>query len=490
MHPPRIAQFAHTVRRVAAVSAAACLLQACQTYEPRPLDMPGYRDAFDSRTVSFKPIEDFIDRLHDNPAAAPLAFDASDGLSPAEGEVVALFYNPELRITRLEAGVALATRDNAGLWEDPVFGFDGADILSPSGQPFEWGVGISLTIPVSGRLDVERARANAAWDAKIREVIDAEWRTRANVRRAWARWTAATERTVLIETTIEQLLDLDRTVSHLAKMGELNRVQRRLFSIEIASQDALLTESQLDLIETTTDLLGILGMPPSAAGLLRPTFPTTAIAAPESRTVRLIESNTSLAVHFADYRVAEETLRLEIQKQFPDIVIGPGYGTEFNDHRVMFGISVPLPIINANRAAIAEAEAQREVARATAETTFAELDRRLAAAMQSLSLARHQRTSFEARIVPLLNDQMHDLHRIAKLGEIDLFVMLETTTRQLQVRTRLLALKTAEVHAATAAAQLLGPDHSTPPAPVIVDTPKDPAGTPQTSPQNPPPGGT
>jgi len=471
MRPHWTAQLAQHVRCISAAMAAACLLQACQTYEPRPLDLPAYRDAFDARTVSFQPIEAFIERLQDSPTAEPLEFDTSDGLSPAEGEVVALFYNPALRITRLEAGVALATRDNAGLWEDPVFGFDGADILSPSGQPFEWGVGISLTIPVSGRLGVERDRASAAYDAHLRALVDAEWRTRAHVRTAWARWTAATEEVALIATTIEQLQSLDETVSHLADLGELNRVQRRLFSIEIASQEAAHAEVQLEAIEATTTLLGILGLPPTAADLLRPAFPTTVSTAPENSTARLIASNTELAVHFAHYRVAEETLRLEIQKQFPDIVIGPGYGTEFNDHRVMFGISVPLPILNANKAAIAEARAKREVARASAETTFADLERRLVATLASLHLAQQQRALFESRIVPLLNDQMHDLQRIAEFGEIDLFIMLETTTRQLRARTQLLALKTAQVQAATTAALILGPDDPTPPAPVIVDAP-------------------
>ena len=65
-------------------------------------------------------------------------------------------------------------------------------------------------------------------------------------------------------------------------------------------------------------------------------------------TARLIESNTRLAVDISAYRVAEDTLRLEVRKQFPDIVVGGGYGTEFNDSRAMFGVSVPIPVFNAN----------------------------------------------------------------------------------------------------------------------------------------------
>jgi cobalt-zinc-cadmium efflux system outer membrane protein len=147
----------------------------------------------------------------------------------------------------------------------------------------------------------------------------------------------------------------------------------------------------------------------------------------------------------------------------------------------MFGISVPLPIINANRAGIAQARAQREVARARAETTFAQLDRSLDATLQAVHLTEQQRTAFEARIVPLLDDQMHDLQRVAELGEIDLFVMLETTTRQLDARMRLLTLHVAHVQATTLATELLGPEQPIPPAPVIVDVPNARQSEPQPS---------
>jgi len=105
---------------------AALLLASCQSYEPAPLDIGGYRIALDGRVIDTEPITAFALRLRTAGEDVPERFDPSDGISYAEGEVLALFYNPDLRIARLKAGVAMATRDTAGLWEDPVFGFDGA----------------------------------------------------------------------------------------------------------------------------------------------------------------------------------------------------------------------------------------------------------------------------------------------------------------------------------------------------------------------------
>jgi cobalt-zinc-cadmium efflux system outer membrane protein len=451
---------------------AALLLAGCQSYEPAPLDIEAYRKSLDARLIDTEPISAFAHRLKAAGEDVPSRFDPSDGISHAEGEVLALFYNPDLRIARLKAGVALATWDNAGLWKDPVFGFDGAEIISPS-SPFEYGLMGSLTIPISGRLEVEKERAGAAYEAQLRSLVDAEWRTRAELRRRWAAWAAAVEQTGLLADTITQLEEINDLADNLEAAGELNRVERRLLHIELADRMVQVTEKELLMLEAKAELLQVLGLPPDATDLLLPDFPNTPIPEFDDVTARLIDANTELAVHFAEYRIAEDTLRLEIKKQFPDIVIGSGYGTEFNDHRVMFGMSIPIPILNANRAAIAEAQAQREVARATAETTFARLFQRLTTAHRVLQVKRTQRDRYEQQIVPLLTEQARDIEQIAALGELDMFVLLETVTRTLDAKQNLIELQVAELDAAITLRRILGPDARKDPSPVTTETNPD-----------------
>ncbi|MEE2907976.1 MAG: TolC family protein [Planctomycetota bacterium] len=442
----------------AAIPVIAMLLQVgCQSYEPAPLDIRAYSTSLENRLIETEPVSAFARRLRATGDDVPLQFDPSDGISYAEGEVLALFYNPELRITRLQAGVALATRETAGLWEDPVFGFDGAEIISPP-TPFEFGLMGSLTIPISGRLEVEKERAGAAYEAELRTVVDAEWDTRAELRRKWASWTAAVAQAELIASMIVELEKIDTIANSLQSVGELNRVERRLLQIELADRRIQATEIDLLVIETENALLDCLGLPPAAAEILLPAFPDTTITEIEDVTARLIQSNTELAVHFAKYQTAEDTLRLEITKQFPDIVIGSGYGTQFNDHRVMFGVSIPVPILNANQAAIAEATARREVVRAEAETTFERLFRGLAAANAALEIKKMQRAEYEQQIVPMLTAQTSDIQRIAELGELDMFVLLETETRKLSAKRKLIELQVRELDAAITVQQILGPE--------------------------------
>lgn len=455
------------VRRTGGLAVGALVLLAgCQQYERQPLDLAAHRFALHERTVEVGRIEGFAERLCDLGAEAPETFSFGDGLTPAEGEVLALFYNAELRQARLEAGVALANFENAGLWDDPEFGFDGAEILSPSGSPFEFGLTLSLTIPISGRLDVEKARAGAAYETELRRLVDAEWDTRAAVRRAWAAWTAAEERLQLSRAVIVQVERIAAITDRLVAGGELSRVDGRLFLVELASRRAAVAEAELQAKRTRIHLLGLMGLLPDANVELTPAFPRLEAPITDDPIGRLIASNTELAIRRASYQVAEESLRLEVRKQYPDITIGSGYGSEDNDDRLLLGFSIPIPVLNANRAGIAEARAERDVSRAAAETTFERLCRELALAQADHHSATVQRERYESEIVPMLDEEATEVEQIAELGEVDTLLLLTTVQAQFDAKSRLLELKQVELDSVVTMAQLLGPNNVSDPAPI------------------------
>lgn len=450
---------------LAGACAAAAAASGCQSYEREPLRLDAYRDAISARLAEMEPVVAFAERLSAAGDDVPATFDAADGLSPAEGEVLALLYNPDLRVARLEAGVTLATFENAGLWQDPVFGFDAADILSDP-LPLEYGLIMRLTIPVSGRLGIEKDRAGAAYEAELRRVVDAEWSLRADVRRAWAAWTIAVERAALLASVVEQVEGLTRITDALTEEGELSRVEGRLFRVELADRRAELSEVMLVAERARLRLTGLLGLPGEVAVPLEPALPAMAAPEAEDRIARMIASNTELAVWRARYRVAEETLRLEVRKQYPDLTIGAGYGSE-GDDRLLLGASIVIPVLNANRQGIAEARAARRVARAGAERTLERLLRELADAEVSIDVTREQRDRYEREIVPLLGEQTEDMRRIVELGETDTFLLLETVSRQYDAKSRLLELRQIDVEATIALAELLGPATEREPAPVV-----------------------
>ena len=432
------------------------LLVGCQSYQPVPLDLKRHHDDLGSRLTLRESLGAFSERLTGSPLDQDQAFDLSDGIDSAEAEVIALFYNPDLHLARLRAGVALANAETAGLWEDPVFGFDGAELLSPSG-PFEYGMTVTLTIPVSGRLGVQEDLADAAYNTELRRVVDAEWSMRSRVREAWAIWSVASERLRLIDEVAQAIDNIIAVSDRLEDAGELTRVEARLLRAQRLAVYVERISAAAQAQQARLELIGLMGLLPSTRVTLVPSLPEVNLPETPDTTGRLIRSNTSLAVLRADYQVAEESLRLEVRKQYPDIEIGTGFGSEDNDDRLLLGASLPLPIFNANRGGIAEARAHRELARAAAETEFERLAFQLASAHARLETAEQQQQILGQDLVPMLDEQADEIDRLAELGEVNTLILLETATRRYEAKNQILDLHLTALRARIEVARLLGP---------------------------------
>ncbi|MBB6428845.1 TolC family protein [Algisphaera agarilytica] len=441
------------------------LFSGCQSYQPVPVNLELHRAEVASRLDEQETLRAFSQRLSIADRDAANAFDLSDGIDVAEAEVIALFYNPDLRLARLNAGVALATSETAGLWEDPVFGFDGAELLSPSG-PFEYGMTLSLTIPVSGRLGAEQDRADAAYVAQLRHVVDAEWTTRARIRQAWVTWSVANERVELIDQVIQSIGQISEVPSRLVEAGELTRTEVRLLNSQGLSLSVERFSVAAEAEQARLNLLALMGVLPETQLTLVSALPVLDDLEPSELTERLIRTSTYLAALRADYQVAEEALRLEVQKQYPDIQIGGGLGSEDNDDRLLLGASLPIPVFNANRGGIAEAHANRDLARATVETEYERLAFELVSTQTRLKAAEQQRKVLERELVPMLDEQADEIDRLAELGEVNTLVLLETVTRRFEAKNQILELHQTALRDRIEVARLLGPAEAIKPVPV------------------------
>ena len=433
------------------------LLAGCQSYHPVSLDLAEYETDMASRLTEDESLRAFVQRLGVSNPNVVTQFDTSDGISAAEAEVIALFYNPDLRLARLRADVALADAETAGMWEDPVFGFDGAELLSPSG-PFEYGLTASLTIPISGRLGVEEDRADAAYRAELRRVVDAEWSMRSRVRDAWAVWTVTTVRQRLIDEVAEALDRISTVSDRLEEAGELTRVEARLLRAQRLTVQVQRLSIEAAVEQARLDIMGLMGLLPGSQVTLVSELPVVDLPEMSDEITRLIRSSTSLAVLRADYQVSEESLRLEVRKQYPDIEIGAGLGSEDNDDRLLLGASLPLPIFNANRGGIAEARANRELARAAVETEFERIAFQLASTLARLKSIKQQQMILEQDMVPMLDEQATEIDRLAELGEVNTLILLETVTRLFEAKNQILDLQLASLRDRIEVARLLGPD--------------------------------
>lgn len=447
-HPSRSA------RAAAALLGAAVVLAGCQSYSPKPLDLPAHRAAWLARDPGDDSVRLFAERLAES--SLNIDFDMSDGLSLTEGEIVALVYNPDLRLARLRAGIAAATAEHAGRWQDPEFGLDFLTLTESASNPFLITPGVSLTVPISGRLEAEKARASAQLAAELTRVAEQEWLTRIELRRAWLRWTAATLKAEQTELLLASIESLAASTAKLAGAGEILRTEAALFTIERSSQRQALLRYRSEADDTAHELRAILGLSPEAPLVLVPTI----LAEPgpgEFTPTAAADRNPTLARLRDEYLAAEHALRREVREQYPDLTLGPLAEFDRGDTLLGFSLSLPIPILNANKPGIAEAHAERELARAAFETAYERLAGSLAATSRKLHALRQQRTHIESDIVPLVDRQLADAQSLLQLGEGGTLVLLESLTRAAQTRTDLIDARLSEALAITRLAELAGP---------------------------------
>lgn len=446
------------LRRCAAALSAALLLAlaGCKSYEPSSLDLDRTQREYLLRALDGSVLTAMNARTEDG----VVTFDPSDGLSLAEAEAIALVFNRDLRNARLEAGVTKASADNGGLWQDPTLGVDFTKIVSGASQGLDAIVTVGLTLPISGRLEIEKKRLGAEHAAELARVAAREWETIASLRRAW------TERAGIareVEATRDVLSRVEQVVGIVDRMeaaGELARIEARLFRIEDAKLRARLAALESDLASAAHAVEALLDLPPAAGRVYSGEFVAARLPSEETRGAALAAiANTNLSILAArtEYERAELRLEEEIRKQWPDLVLAPGYGEDGGDRRFLLGLGVVLPVLNGNRAGIAVAEAEREVARGRAEAAMERTLGVLLAAEERVAQSRARRTTLEQTLVPLVEAQYEEARAVARLGEVKTLVLLESLKQQLEARNELIAALRDEALAAIDIDELLGP---------------------------------
>ncbi|MEZ0263865.1 MAG: TolC family protein [Phycisphaerae bacterium] len=420
----------------------------CQTYQPAPLDLTGYDATWRGRDLAAAPVAEYARQLAQSATPAE-RFDPSDGLTAREGEVVALLFNPRLRVARAKARVSAVGAAEAGRWEDPELSIDAERIIESVQSPWVLGGTLSLTLPLSGRLEAERAKASAEARAQLAGVLVEEAAVVAELYDRWLELAVLDHRITLARQYLADLGAVADTAERLRARGELDPVDAKLFRVEQVRRRAELRGFELDRPGIEAAVKAVMGLTPTADVRLVPSLPPV-VNSGESAVIRqrVADGHPKILQSRAEYETAERALALEIRKQFPDLKVGGGYGIDEGTHRLLGGLSIPIPLFNTNRKAIAEARASRDAACAAAEAAHEEVLGGLARAEISLSAARERRRLFETELVPLVDEHLRDVRKLGRIGDANTVVLLESLTRAFEAKVELLAAVEKEAKAA------------------------------------------
>jgi cobalt-zinc-cadmium efflux system outer membrane protein len=436
----------------------------CRSYAPRPLDLRAYQRDWSLKLGADEPLAAFAAELRDRGGTDSARFDPADGLTLDEAQAVALLLNPDLRVLRLRAQAPLAAAREAGRWDDPELSFDVLRILSNVSHPWILGGGIGITLPLSGRLGVERELAWADYTVAWRQAVVAQWQLRHDLEQAWLQWSAAERETAVLRDYVARLEQVDATAQRLVDAGELPATESRVFQLDLARQRIELDRQAADADRQRLALLAMLGLTPDAPIQL---VPSLAVPDPEGDMDAwrdALHSHPELLAAEAAYAVAEGQLQREIRRQYPDLTLGPVAGREDGQTRLGLGGAMPLPIWNRNLGAIREAEAERETSRAEAEAMLQRLTHRLESLDRRWRAARTRRAALEQQIAPLVDRHLREMQQLIDLGELHALLWRDALTRSLETRQAMLDATLEEAAAGAALRALVTPCHAIAPA--------------------------
>lgn len=425
---------------------AAVALAGCQTYSPKPVDLAAHARLFAARVPDAGSIGEFVARLRPHDAAAA-GFDPADGIELREARYITLLFNPELRTSRLRAGVAKVSAENAGRWADPELRADFFRILESVDHPWLAGGALGLTLPITGRPGLEKDLAGSRHAEALVEARLAEARTLDALEAHWAQWSASRVRVELLTDLLARLGALETIATGLAQAQLINQLAARTFSLERVARQAELLRAEAMVAAAEIDLKRVMGLPPGGAVRLLPaTSLEVRVPDPAQRQTRTLDG-PRIVLRQREHDVTERQLALAIRRQWPELTLFPGFQEEDAQPRAALGFSLPLPLWNANAREIAEARATRDVA---AQALRGEVERAiqdLARAEVRAQAAIAQRALVDTVLVPLAEQQVADGRRLVELGQLDTLLILDSLLRGHQAKTAAIDAALAEAEA-------------------------------------------
>lgn len=351
---------------------------------------------------------------------------------PRQLAAFAITHNPALRAHRARIGTAQALLVEAGLLADPEIGWDGMNVLaslildggSPPADTLS-GLGISITLPRPGELDAQKGAARWRVEEARRQVMQAEWMLTREVYVASEDILEA-ERLLQQNQNLYEVAETTRDYFERARAaGAATAIQGNLASgglLEIRSQRVRL---EFQLREVRYRLNALLGLPPAT---MVPVF--TAVPEDigqldaEALVERSVAMRPDLAVLLATYQAAEEELRLEVARQFPQFLVGTG---------IWF---VPGVFTDFNRWAVETAMARRDALGREIEAQLHELRREIHDAYVSVKESAIELDFLESELLPNAEESLRLTGQAFDAGEVTLLEILTLQRVLVDARTR------------------------------------------------------
>jgi outer membrane protein, heavy metal efflux system len=421
----------------------AALLAACAQFEEKPLSAEATGAAFSERSLSDPGLLCFLKQEGASSGAWSL-----DQLALA-----GVYFHGDVALAIAEADEVSAAITTARQRPNPVFTFAPQWTGSPLAfTPWFFLTSIAIPIETAHKRSYRIEQAEALADASRWRVSARAWTARSRVRAAMLECYGAKENTRLLQR--EESLNQD-VITKLEAQMEVGDISPP----EISQARLMLNRTRLSLQDARR--LGTMAEARLAAAVGIPLPELAAAALDFSAFERLpgtissqirrvaLTQRADLIALLDEYVAAESALKLELAKQYPDLMLQPGYDYNSGQNRWQLHFVFTIPL-NQNRGPIAQAEAKR----VTAEKRFLAHQNQIEGEID-IALAGYEASRAKARVAGQLAAESaaatDATQRRIEAGELS---SIELVRRQLEASTAGAAVISAKIEAQMAAGAL------------------------------------
>ncbi len=423
------------------------IMSGCATYDRKPVKSDIYLMMLAERSIASKDVQLGIDNTEYIP---------EDGLTLQEAEMLALFLNPELRTERKRADVEIVSSKFAGLLEDPQIDADVLRILENVEEPWIYGGFLSFSVPLSGRLSVAKSKAKAEAEVALVDAYRKEQDILLELRNTWALWEQASRSLNVSLHLHESMKNLLEITNLREELGEIIPAEAAAFQIAEARLRLEIDRLAAEELKQSYELLRLVGLSAQSDVQFVPQSSSKFHILDELDEEDIYTKSPEVLRAEAAYKAAEEGLRLEVRRQFPDFNLGPVYENEEGMDRLGLGFSLPIPLWNRNRGEIARAEGEREVARLEWEEAVQNALSEVAIASATFAGAQQRTGILRETVIPLAQKQIDQARQLVELGELDALLILEAIQSEREAKLDLIAAE-AELNRSSAQLRRLIP---------------------------------
>ncbi len=279
----------------------------------------------------------------------------------------ALFFNPSLDIARAQWRSAEAAKLTAAEMRLPTIGgqYSKSNNASEEISPHAYGLSIEIPIETANKRNIRIESAQHLAEAAKLRIAQAAWQLRNEVTRTFTEYQANRQQISLMSKEQAYRQDIVAIYQKRIDLGESSNIELSRAKLQLQTLNTELESKQRNHLVLLARLANNLGLSLSQVEQMQltDTANTKALVSPSAADLqtRALLNRLDIRIALERYAVAEAKLKLEIAKQYPDLVISPGYAYEFGDKIWSLGLSSLMTILTKNRLAIAEATQLREV---------------------------------------------------------------------------------------------------------------------------------